>query len=173
MAAQVASDAAGLLSLSEPALIVRLVAADFAGRRVFMTWLGDARCAHLRPVESAVVEVVGCHASIPGGVELSVLVDTFDGDCEFVTVGFDDIICVGALLEADRAKMPDDAVVKVACWWGHTVEFTFRDGVRCVGTVVGFEIVEGVNVIAVPLDGDASLVEMLVPFDGADVVVLD
>ena len=78
MVEQVASGAAGLLSLTEPALIVRSVAADVAGRRVFMTWLGDARCAHLRPVQCAVVEVVGCHTSIDGRVEISVLVDTFD-----------------------------------------------------------------------------------------------
>ena len=174
MVEQVASGAAGLLSLTEPALIVRSVAADVAGRRVFMTWLGDARCAHLRPVQCAVVEVVGCHASIAGRVEISVLVDTFDGDCEFVTVGFDDIICFGRLLEADPANMSGDAVVKVACWWGHTVEFTFGDGARCVGTVVGFELVEGVNVIVVPLDSDASLGQMLVRVDGVvDVVVLD
>lgn len=174
MVEQVASSAAGLLSLIEPALIVRSVAADFAGRRVFMTWLGDARCAHLRPVQCAVVEVVGCYTSIAGRVEISVLVDTFDGDCEFVTVGFDDIICLGPLLGADPAKMPDDTVVTVARWRGQMVEFTFRDGARCVGTVVGFELVEGVNVIVVPVDSEASLVETLVPVDELDgVVVLD
>ena len=102
------------------------------------------------------------------------LVDTVVGDCEFVTVGFDDIICFGRLLEADPAKMPDDTVVTVARWWGHMVEFTFRDGARCVGTVVGFELVEGVNVIFVPVDSEASLVEMLVPVDEVvGVVVLD
>jgi hypothetical protein len=139
-----------------------------------MTWLGDARCAHLRPVQCAVVEVVGCRAGITGRVAVRVLVDAVVGDYGFFTVGFDDIICFGRLLEADPAKMPDDTVVTVARWWGHMVEFTFRDGGRCVGTVVGFELVEGVNVIFVPVDSEASLVEMLVPVDELDgVVVLD
>lgn len=174
MAEQVTSDPAALLSLSQPASIVHLVATDLAGRRVFMTWLGDARCAHLRPVQCAVVEVVGCRAGITGRVAISVRVDTVVGDCEFATVGVDDIIGFGRLLAADPAKMPDDTVVKVARWWGHMVEFTFLDGARCVGTVVGFELVEGVNVIVVPVNSEASLVEMLVPVDElAGVVVLD
>ena len=103
-----------------------------------------------------------------------VLVDTFDGDCEFVTVGFDDIICFGRLLEADPANKSGGT--RSSRWRAGGVTLSSSRSVTAPGAWAPswLELVEGVNVIAVPLDSDTSLGQMLVPVDGVvDVVVLD